>query len=185
MPEIPTELDELAGTLIKARSALGITQNELHKRTGISREAIKGYESGRNKPGAREIKLLCESLNVTPNVLLFGSETPFEPTNTLYDLMQTSGQLDLVKFVTLLNLLTGKEKSSISFLMESILLGRHSRDELSRRLLGADFISGMMTSLIKSAEEHKKSGSQIDPQAMANELDEMMMKRTENQKKPG
>jgi len=71
-------LDRISTEITVARGKLGISQSELASRTGISRNAIMGYESGRNKPGAREIRLICEVLRITPNKLLFGHEAPFD-----------------------------------------------------------------------------------------------------------
>lgn len=41
---------------------------------GISRTSIRGYELGTYKPGAREIRILCAALHVSPSWLLFGGE---------------------------------------------------------------------------------------------------------------
>lgn len=184
MSTVPPTLDELASTLVRARSALGITQNELHKRTGISREAIKGYESGRNKPGARELKLLCEALHVSPNMLLFGTESPFESNGELYDLMYSSGQLDMVKLIALYGLLTAKEKSSVSFIIESILLGRHSYEELKKKLDALEAMSAMMNALVTGAQEAENSKTPLDVDGMAEKLDKFLDKRSKNHKKP-
>ena len=64
----------IANELINARTALGFTQVQLAEVSGVSRSAIKGYESGRNMPGSRELRALCVALAVTPNQLLFGVE---------------------------------------------------------------------------------------------------------------
>src|SRR4051812_31321179 len=64
----------IASELIRARDERGITQAHLAELSGVSRSAIKGYESGRNMPGARELKALCQALAVSPNRLLFGAE---------------------------------------------------------------------------------------------------------------
>jgi len=42
--------------------------------SGISLPTIYRYEKGEREPASREILLLCESLNVSPNWLLLGSE---------------------------------------------------------------------------------------------------------------
>ncbi len=41
---------------------------------GVSAPTIYRYESKGSKPGARELRLLCEALNVSPSVLLIGEE---------------------------------------------------------------------------------------------------------------
>lgn len=77
-PDGTLGLDRIATEISVARHLLGLSQSQLASKTGLSRNAIMGYESGRNKPGAREIKLLCEALRITPNKLLFGREAPFD-----------------------------------------------------------------------------------------------------------
>ena len=69
----------------RARQAAGLTQPQLSKRMahadkegrGVSAAVISLYERGVNKPGPRELRLLCETLRVTPNILLYGDEDPF------------------------------------------------------------------------------------------------------------
>jgi len=75
---------EIGRRISQARSGLGISQQAVSTRSsmldadgiGISRATLSLYETGTNKPGAREILLLCEVLSVSPNWLLFGSESP-------------------------------------------------------------------------------------------------------------
>lgn len=70
-------LDIIAIELRRAREAKGLSHSELNRLTGISRTVLYGYEVGRTKPGAREIKLLSEALEVTPNRLILGTDEPF------------------------------------------------------------------------------------------------------------
>lgn len=75
---------EIGRRIVQARNGLGLSQQAVHTRSklldpegvGVSRAALSLYEIGTNKPGAREILLLCEVLSVSPNWLLFGSESP-------------------------------------------------------------------------------------------------------------
>lgn len=78
-----------------------MTVKQLHEQTGISRAVLFGYEAGRTRPGARELRLLCEALKVTPNRLLFGSEEPFsgprqEPAARLAQLVNSSRALSMM-----------------------------------------------------------------------------------------
>lgn len=41
---------------------------------GVSRAALFRYESGKILPGARELRILCEALAVSPNWLLLGTD---------------------------------------------------------------------------------------------------------------
>lgn len=63
-----------------------LTQGELATLTasldadekGLSRAVISLYESGKNRPSPKEIRLLCEALKITPNYLIYGDEHPFD-----------------------------------------------------------------------------------------------------------
>lgn len=64
---------EIGQRILEARTGLGWSQQALHTRTklhdsegiGISRAVLSLYETGVNKPGAREIRILCETLKIT------------------------------------------------------------------------------------------------------------------------
>lgn len=81
----------LAQNLRRARMAADLSVREVHEKTGISPTVLYGYESGKTKPGARELTLICQALKVTPNALLFGSEKPFgEPDSPIDKLLRLS-----------------------------------------------------------------------------------------------
>src|SRR6185436_9503453 len=62
----------------KARNRSGLSRREVSNRTSISRTVLIGYETGRTVTGAREIRLLCDALKITPNRLLYGKDEPFK-----------------------------------------------------------------------------------------------------------
>lgn len=72
------EKDPIALEIKRAREEGELTISDLSRLTGISRPVLFGYEAGRTRPGAREIRLISEALKVSPNRLLFGNEEPFE-----------------------------------------------------------------------------------------------------------
>lgn len=72
------EKDPIALEIKRAREERDLNISDLSRLTGISRTVLFGYEAGRTRPGAREIRLIAEVLKVSPNRLLFGSEEPFE-----------------------------------------------------------------------------------------------------------
>lgn len=77
---------ELGKRIQEARQIAGMTQEELAKSTaradrekvGVSAPVISLYERGVNKPGPKELRLISEALRVTPNVLIYGHDDPFE-----------------------------------------------------------------------------------------------------------
>ena len=77
---------ELGQRLQEARRGAGLTQDELAEKSkrididgkGVSGAVISLYERGVNRPGPREIRILCEILRISPNYLIYGNEDPFE-----------------------------------------------------------------------------------------------------------
>ena len=77
---------ELGHRLQEVREAAKLTQGELSERTkladsegkGISRAVLSLYEVGKNRPSPRELRMLCESLRISPSYLIYGTDDPFE-----------------------------------------------------------------------------------------------------------
>lgn len=117
---------DIATELIRARTRAGLSQSQLAERSGLSRNAVMAYESGRNRPGAREIRLLCETLKLTPNRLLFGSEEPFKHTeNILEALGLTSENQEAVLLTVVFNMLGRDERQAVITLVHNLLEARH------------------------------------------------------------
>lgn len=138
-------LDPLAVELVRARKDAGWTQNELHQRTGISRDAIKGYESGRNMPGSRELRVLCEALGVSANRVLWGRDD-FQgaagPVKGIFaDPAMEQATLALRMFI-LMGLLTKQEQEAIFTLIEPIIVGRKGGREEVRKAFAAAGVLG-------------------------------------------
>lgn len=138
----PTQLknDSIANELVNARKVLGWTQTELHQRTGISRETIKQYETGRNLPGAREIRLLSAALKISPNRLLLGTEefaagvSPLEGLAKAGEPGEDEGYRAYMQFMGVYSFLLPSERAAILTLIEPILLSRKSAQEVKTML---------------------------------------------------
>lgn len=130
-------LDILAIELKRARDAKGLSHSELNRLTGISRAVLYGYEVGRTKPGAREIKLLCEALEITPNRLIFGADEPFKPSG-LSLLMKYKGNSAIARLVFVLYfnyVLDALDKAQVEALLTLFISLVEARDkELFKRL---------------------------------------------------
>ena len=61
---------EFSEKLSKARAVVGITQNELAIRTGISVRTIQGYEHGDRRPRSKHTYSLAKELHVSSTYLL-------------------------------------------------------------------------------------------------------------------
>lgn len=91
-PEAPNAPeDQMGARIAQKRQAKGLNHDGLSKLTklldaptnaGISRTTIRGYEIGLYKPGARELRILSHTLEVTPTWLIFGGEDG-SPSDTL------------------------------------------------------------------------------------------------------
>jgi transcriptional regulator with XRE-family HTH domain len=81
--EVPE--DGIGSRIRSARESKGFSQTAVATRSklvdpnqrGIARTVLVGYESGQFKPGAREIRILCEVLAVTPNWLIYGEDSGY------------------------------------------------------------------------------------------------------------
>lgn len=134
--------DSFANELIRAREQMGLSVSELHRKTSISRTVIQGYESGKYKPGTRELKLLCETLRITPNRLIFGTETPFEEKGKLAKLVgDEKSAHQTVALSILFQMLTAVEKEAFINLMQSILEGRIGKAKIDETLAALDTLA--------------------------------------------
>jgi transcriptional regulator with XRE-family HTH domain len=134
----------------QARDERGFTQGAVANRTkmfdpdkrGVSRTALIGYEQGTSNPGLREIRLLCEVLCVTPNWLIFGTESAIGVAHTGIELLKRkSSQLAEVLCTALaLTVLKGHEREAL----QSVVLSLAGRQLGDLRLSGLLSLSEMM-----------------------------------------
>lgn len=126
------QLGEIAAELAFARSKAGLSHSELNRITGISRTVLIGYEAGRTKPGAKEIRLLCDALKVTPNRLIYGSEelNLGDKFGLLFDNLNSDDAQASIKLGQLMLMLSKEERSALLTLARSILVERHGKQVL-------------------------------------------------------
>lgn len=129
----------IAEQLASARREKGLSVSELHRKTGISRTVLQGYEAGRNKPGARELRLLAETLDCSPNRLLFGSDDFRQRSNLDALLGDTSSAIRTAQFAIVLQLLTAEEQRAVLSLVTLMAEGRAGgRESLAHQMAVAD-----------------------------------------------
>jgi len=173
LPELPENIS-FASELVKARNDLGLTQSQLSSKSGVSLSAIKAYESGRNMPGSRELRDLCQALQVSPNKMLFGKELPFESRSIMDSLTNGESENDAVSRVRatmLLYLLASDERDSILTLARSLAIARHGLEEVKQTLLGADALTGMLRGMALASSEAVRADKPIDIEKFASGLD--------------
>lgn len=61
---------EFGQRLKAARQAIGMTQQEIAQRLGLTRNGYQFYELGKRDPSLPKLMQLCKVLNVSPNELL-------------------------------------------------------------------------------------------------------------------
>ena len=182
-PSAPQDSPSIANELISARTERGFSQAHLAEISGVSRSAIKAYESGRNMPGSRELRALCLALKVTPNRLLFGTEAPtFEEGGAarLEAFIRTDPEGRVVlrmRLAFLAELLTGDEAAALHLLVQSIATARHGPEKVRQALFGADMLAGMGRVAMNKSVESAKEGVGVDPQAFAADLEAFMTRQ--------
>lgn len=130
----------LASELVNARAERGWSQADLAEKSGVSKSALKAYETGRNLPGSRELLALCTALEMTPDQLLLGlhpSRGGAFPASAVQNLTQ---DFDIMKsrLSALVNLLTRSEFDSLFTLARGIAISRHSAETVKKVLNEAD-----------------------------------------------
>ncbi|WP_180125476.1 helix-turn-helix transcriptional regulator [Rhodoferax sp. BLA1] len=140
--------------LIKARSLTGLTQSQLSEKSGVSLSAIKGYETGRTLPGARELRELCQALKISPNMLLWGTETPYAPSNEqLFNgLEDEDKRINRFRLASLTALLTFTERQAIQTLVEGLVIARHGEKRVRELLTDSEDVLLTMTGHIVEAQ---------------------------------
>ncbi len=174
-PAVPPLNDKLiANELVRARKVLGWTQSELHQRTGISRETIKQYETGRHLPGAREIGLLSTALGISPNRLLLGSDD-FNPPPSVFEGMIEHHALaeykNFMKFMILYQMLLPAERKALFTLIEPILVGRLGGVEFSKAMELSEAAATLAAPM--GAEISKKLGEEFEKKSVTQRAKEM------------
>lgn len=124
--------DGIGIRLKAARESKGLTHSELHRVTGLSRMVISKYEAGLNKPGTRELRLICDALEVSPNQLIYGTEEPHKHAIGLADTLIGMGEsaiLPVTLIAPLLAAMLGKDDlRMILSLIETVLKAKSPED---------------------------------------------------------
>ncbi len=145
LPAIDSLAVEIGKRLVEAREGLGLSQQNVHgasKRVdpageGVSRSALSLYETGVNRPGAREIVLLCEALKITPNWLLYGSDSPAKTLQASLDFLRGSDLEVAVRLAFALLALEREERDSFASLILSSVNKKLGDVELSGLMMMA------------------------------------------------
>lgn len=173
-----SKVDKLAQAIgrriSEARNGLGFSQQAVHTRSkmvdaeglGVSRAALSLYETGTNKPGAREITLLCEVLKVSPNWLLYGSESPAKTLQPTTIFMVGDDLAISTRLAFAMLALNPTERDSLASLVFSMLTGKLGDTQLSMLMTMAnmmrDGINAQLLDTIGEDSAHLPLLQQID-----------------------
>ena len=170
--------DIIAVEIQRARQDAGLSVAELSKATGISKAVLHGYERGRTKPGARELRLLSETLRVSPNRLLLGTddfETERPRFTALYRKFRTRpGLINIVGtilFPMAVGLLDEHEAESLLTLIDSLI---RSKDPVTGRRMAvlATVMAGMLDQVTNEDGTPKTLTSEQMQELQAKALEE-------------
>lgn len=173
LPPLPEPIT-FASELIKARTERGLTQSALAQRSGLSLSAIKAYEAGRNLPGARELRELCQALQVSPNKLLFGTEEPFKDSAPALDMPAENEHVRAARVAALMALLSQNESASIATLVHALTIARHGEEKVREVLLSTDLMVGMMREVVSQGNETLATGAAPNPSNVGTNLEAFM-----------
>lgn len=88
-------------------------------------------------PGARELRELCQALQVSPNQLLFGKEDPFaiHSTDRLFSSLEAEDKyVDRFRLGILATLMTFEERQAVYTLMQGLVVARHGEQRVREML---------------------------------------------------
>lgn len=149
-PKVDRLALEIGRRISDARNGLGLSQQAVHTRSkivdseglGVSRAALSLYETGTNKPGAREITLLCEVLKVSPNWLLYGSESPAKTLQPTTIFMVGDDLAISTRLAFAMLALNPADRDSLANLVFSMLTSKLGDVELSMLMTMANMMRG-------------------------------------------
>ncbi|WP_426177745.1 helix-turn-helix domain-containing protein [Massilia sp. TWR1-2-2] len=119
--------DGIGSRIRSARESRGFSQTAVSARTkmndpkgqGISRTVLVGYEAGHSKPGAREIRMLCECLSVTANWIIFGAEESHQAQASLEAFRNGNDLISALRLALAISVLRPHERGAFTSLVLS------------------------------------------------------------------
>jgi transcriptional regulator with XRE-family HTH domain len=185
-------MDVIAIQLKASREARGVSISQLHTTTGIARTALHDYEAGRYKPGANEIRKLCEALGITPNKLLTGRDNPATPETPLEKVFGAGSEnVKVAKAGQLLLMLPLEERDAFYKLLLGLVSARYPAEQVAKVLEGVDMLMGVMNFAAArvtnpdeeiSEETARKRIAEIAPDLVSDERAERVRKQREKER---
>lgn len=64
--------------LKEARKKVGLTQEDVEKKSGINKKTISNWENGVSRPDVDSVSILCRIYGISPNAVFEWNESPDE-----------------------------------------------------------------------------------------------------------
>jgi len=167
--------DGIGSRLRAAREAKGHSQTHLAEytkevdpaRKGIHRTVLVGYEAGHSRPGAREIRILCEALSITPNWLIYGSDFAGGTDQAAMEGVRKNGLFAAMRLALAIAVLKPHERDAL----QSLALSMAGRELGDRKLsLLFSIAAGFAMPGFENLQEHLG-----DPDLMSKNISEVVL----------
>lgn len=137
---------QVSTRLKEARKRREMTQKELAKASGISVDAIRRYELHRGPIHLPDLLKLCQGLKITPNWVLYGTESTRYALHIQANLLTPAGEVDhtheVVRMSTLFLGLHPEQRRAIEITLTAMLRANgHSDDDINQICNAADTLS--------------------------------------------
>ena len=110
-----------------------MNQSELSRAADLPRTVLAGYEKGRYKPGARELRKLSDALKTTPTELIYGTAQPFAASSPLDQIPGVPpGSSSLVALTILVTMLDHDEQAAIMLLARRLAERRRGQKNIAK-----------------------------------------------------
>jgi transcriptional regulator with XRE-family HTH domain len=169
--------DAIGSRIRSAREARGLSQTAVSTRSktidpkgqGISRTVLVGYEAGNSKPGARELRLLSETLGVTPTWLIYGTDDGHETAQASLEVFRNRNDLiSALRLALAIAVLRPHERGAFTSLVLS-MAGRELGDmKLSALLvLGKQIAEPVLEQIKGNLPDDFDENTPLDEQALS------------------
>lgn len=107
-------MSELGLTIRTAREGLGLSQDELADKVGVTRSAVSAWESGANGPGRKRLRKLADALGLTQVELLSGKlPTPQKASGTLVAIQSDGDEIPILDIKSVAPVLWTKTRQRV------------------------------------------------------------------------
>ena len=158
MSDYSYEEQKAIGEKIKDRiSALSFTRAQVAEKSKVSLASLRLIIKGEKYPTGPQIKRLCETLKISPNYLLFGSERPdFEKEKSDAERFAEIFRISMLK-----SHLDRDNSTIIDRLILSMLASQLKKSEYNELLEFVDDFTGVMAPLMAPVMDSMQNGNMM------------------------